>query len=242
MFNGEHYEAGEIRISEDEKTIVISQLKKSFLSSEMIHVGQTSYSDSTKVSGDGLRIRINDLSFEADDSITQSQIKEIVTKPYRLERERREKIIKSADTSVINFLQERAKAMDDLRELIIKPREAILRKIEKVGDGEDPVTLYRKMLAQSLNQPYSEMDSGLQSLKLVLDEVNMRRVYAMIFGVASVQTAMLGGADPAKPLELLEKVATKKLSRETISDHTIIEATNLLYSEIALLNPEILLG
>jgi len=242
LFNDEYYEVGEVRITEDKKTIGVSQLKKSLINSKLIFVGQTTYGDSTKVSKDELKIRINDLSFDVSDQATCDQIIEIVTKPYRLERERREKIVKAADTSVINFLLERAKAMDDLKELSVNPREAIMRKLERVGDGEDPVAQFRKMLSQSLSRPYSEMESNLQLLKPIISETNMQRVYAMIFGVASVQTAMLSGVDPAKPLELLEKVVTKKVIWEANSGYAIADATKSLYLEIALLSPDILLG
>ena len=241
-FNGEHYKTGEIKINDDEKTIDVSQLKKSIRSSKMIYVGKITYSDSTKISNDGLKIRINDLSFDVSDKETYDQIKKIITEPYRLERERREKIIKLADNAAINFLTERAKALDDLRELNTNPREAIMHKLERVDEGEDPVAKFRKMVAESLSKPYSEMDSNLQLLKPVISETDMNRVYAMIFGVASVQTAMLNKSDPAKPLELLEKATANKLTWKAPSGSTIADATKSLYSEIALLNPDALLG
>jgi hypothetical protein len=241
-FRGEYYEAGEIRIVEEEKTIGVSKLKKTLRSSELIPVGHTTYGDSTKISVDGLKLRINDLSFDIIDKATYDQITDIVNKPYSLERERREKIVKTVDTSVINFLLERAKAMEDLRELSVNPREAIMRKLERVGEGEDPVTQFRGMLSQSLIGPYSEMESNLLLLKPIISEVNMQRVYAMIFGVASVQEAMLRRADPSKPLELLGKVAAKKLTWEATSGSAFVDATKSLYSEIAVLSPDVLLG
>jgi hypothetical protein len=241
-FKGEYYDVGEVKINEDEKTIEVSQLKKSLFSSKLVSVGKITYSDSTKFSSDGLKIRINDLSFEISDEATYDRIKKIVAGPYRLERERREKIIKLADDAVINFLLERAKVLDELRELSINPREAIMHKLERVEEGEDPVAKFRKMVAESLSQPYSELDLNLQLLKPIISETDMKRVYAMIFGVASVQTAMLSKSDLAKPLELLEKVTTNKLTWKTASGSTIADATKSLYSEIALLTPEALLG
>jgi hypothetical protein len=241
-FKGEYYDAGEIKINDDEKTIEVSQLKKSLFSSKLVNIGKITYSDSTKFSSDGLKIRINDLSFDISDEVTYDQIKKIVTEPYRLERERREKIIKLADNAVINFLLERAKALDDLRELSINPREAIMHKLERVDEGEDPVARFREMVAEPLRQPYSGLDSNLQLLKPIISETAMKRVYAMIFGVASVQTAMLNDSDPAKPLELLEKVNKNKLNWKVDSGSSIADATKSLYSEIAFLNPDALLG
>ena len=100
-FNGEYYDAGEVKINEDEKIIEVSHLKKSLFNSKLVSVGKITYSDSTKFSSDGLKIRINDLSFEISDEATYDQIKKIVTEPYRLEQERKEKIIKLADDAVI---------------------------------------------------------------------------------------------------------------------------------------------
>ena len=59
-FKGEYYDAGEIKINDDEKTIEVSQLKKSLFSSKLVNIGKITYSDSTKFSSDGLKIRIND--------------------------------------------------------------------------------------------------------------------------------------------------------------------------------------
>ncbi len=241
-FKDGYYETGDIKINDDEKTIEVSQLKKSLLSSKIIYVGKITYSDSTKISNDDLKIKINDLSFDISEKVAYDQIKKIVTEPYRLERERREEIIKLTDNAVINFLLVRAKALDDLRELSTNPREAIMHKLERVDRGEDPVAKFRKMTAESLSQPYSELESNLQLLKPVISENDMKRVYAMIFGVASVQTAMLNNSDLVKPVELLKKINKNKSGWKAAPDSTIADATKSLYSEIVLLNPDALLG
>jgi hypothetical protein len=111
-----------------------------------------------------------------------------------------------------------------------------------VDEGEDPVAKYRKMAAESVSQPYSELDSSLQLLAPIISETDMKRVYAMIFGVASIQTALLDNTDLVKPLELLEKVNKKKLSWKATSGSTIVDESKSLYSEIAILNPDNLLG
>jgi hypothetical protein len=241
-FNGEYYETGDIKINGDEKTIEVTQLKKSHLGSKMIHIGKITYSDSTKISSDGFKIKINDLSFDINEKGAYDQIKKTVMEPYKLKRERNEEIIKLTDNAVINFLLVRAKALDELRELSTNPREAIMQKLEGDDDGEDPVAKFRKMTAESLSQPYSEMESNLQLLKPVISETDMRKVYAMIFGVASVQTAMLNNSDLDKPVELLEKVNKNKSGWKPASDSTIADATKSLYSEITLLNVDVLIG
>ena len=241
-FNGEYYKTGDIKINDDEKTIEVSQLKKSHLSSKMIYVGKITYSDSTKISNDGLKIKINDLSFDISEKGAYDQIKKTVMEPYKLKRERNEEIIKLTDNAVINFLLVRAKALDDLRKLSTDPREAIIHKLERDDDGEDLVAKFRKTTAESLSQPYSEMESNLQLLKPAISETDMKKVYAMIFGVASVQTAMFNNSDLDKPVELLEKVNKNKSGWKPTSDSTIADATKSLYSEISLLSPDVLLG
>jgi chorismate mutase len=240
-FLGEFYESGEVTINEEEKTIGISQLNKSFFTSKMVFVKQVDYTHSSVVSSDGLTVKIDNITFDAQDKHVVDSITEIVTRPRRAEWERREKIVSSADASILNFLQERATTLKDLGELKSDPRETML-KLKKVSEGEDPLVLVKGMLEETLKSPFASMEAELNNLKFVVNEAKMQSVHALIYGIAEVQTSMLLGADPAKPLSLLEKVAVKKLNMEDLSGLSLIEATGRLYSEATIMNPKTLLG
>lgn len=240
-FRGELYESGEIKIGEDDRTIAISQLKKSFMSTKMVLVGQVDYHDSTVIRSDGLKITIDNLTFEVDNTQRVNSITEIVTKPRRLERAKREKIISSADSSILVFILERAKTIKDLAWFKSNPREVMIQKLDSAGENEDPLSLTKKMLTETLTTPYNLLDSELSSLKLIISDAKMQRVYAMIYAIAAVQTAMLHGDDIAKPLSLLEKVSSKKLVQESLSGLSIVDATRHLYSEASIMTPKMLL-
>jgi len=193
------------------------------------------------VSTDGLKIRIDSLTFDVDSKQTADSITEIVTGPCRVERTRREKIISSADASILNFLLERAKVIEDLNRLKLNPREAFMLKLDNISKCEDPLSLYKKKLTKSLSPPFTSMDSDLLSLKPTIGDAMMKKVYAMIYGMAAVQTAMLNGSDPANPLSLLEKVADRKFSTQSLTESSITDATKKLYAEFSIMIPEILL-
>jgi hypothetical protein len=193
------------------------------------------------VSSDGLKISIDSLTFDVESEQTADSITEIVTRPRRVERTRREKIISSADASILNFLLERANVIEDLERLKLNPREAIMLKLDNISKSEDPLTLYKKMLTKNLSPPFASMDSDLLSLKPTVGDATMKRVYAMIYGIAAVQTAMLNGSDPANPLSLLEKVADKKLGEQSLTESSITDATKKLYAEASIMIPETLL-
>jgi hypothetical protein len=184
---------------------------------------------------------IDSLTFDVDSKQTADSITEIVTGPHQIERTKREKIISSADASILNFLLERAKAIEDLDRLKLNPREAIMLKLDDISESEDPLSLYKKNLKKNLSSHFNSMDSDLSSLKPTIGDAMMKRVYAMIYGIAAVQTAMLNGSDPANPLRLLEKVADKKLSTQSLSGSSITDATKKLYAEASIMIPKILL-
>ena len=211
------------------------------MSSKIVIIGQIDYTDSTVVSSDGLKLRIDGLTFDVDSKQTADSITEIVTRPHRVERTKREKIISSADVSILNFLLERAKVIEDLDRLKLNPREATMLKLDNISKSEDPLSLYKKRLTKSLSSPFNSMDSDLSTLKPTIGDAMMKRVYAMIYGIAAVQTAILNGSDPADSLSLLEKVADKKLSAQSLSESSITEATKKLYAEASIMIPKILL-
>lgn len=211
------------------------------MGSKIVFIGQIDYTDSTAVSSDGLKIGIDSLSFEVDSKQTADSITEIVTRPRRAERKNKEKIISAADASILNFLLERAKVIEDLDRLKLNPREAIMLKLDNIGKSEDPISLYKKMLTKNLSSNFNSMDSELLSLKATIGDAMMKRVYAMIYGIAAVQTAILKGSDPANPLSLLEKVADKKVSAQILSEPSISDVTKMLYAEASIVIPEILL-
>jgi hypothetical protein len=211
------------------------------LSSKIVFITQIDYTDSTAFSSDGLKLTIDSLTFDVDSKQTADSITEIVTRPHLAERTRREKIISSADASILNFLLERAKVIEDLDRLKLNPREAIMLKLDNISKGEDPLSLYKKRLTDNLSSPFNSMDSDLLLLKPMIGDAMMKRVYAMIYGIAAVQTAILKGSDPAKPLSLLEKVADKKLSAQSLSVSSITDETKKLYAEASIMVPKILL-
>jgi len=114
-------------------------------------------------------------------------------------------------------------------------------KLDNISKSEDPLSLYKKRLTKSLSSPFNSMDSDLSTLKPTIGDAMMKRVYAMIYGIAAVQTAILNGSDPADSLSLLEKVADKKLSAQSLSESSITEATKKLYAEASIMIPKILL-
>ena len=204
-------------------------------------IEQIEYTDSTVVSSDGLKIRIDSLTFDVDSKQTVDSITEIVTRPYLVERTKRGKIISAADASILNFLLERAKVIEDLGRLKLNPREAIMLKLDNISKSEDPLSLFKKILAKNLSSSFNSMDSDLLSLKPAIGDTMMKRVYAMIYGVAAVQTSILNGSDPANPFSLLEKVVDKKLSVQGLSESSITDATKKLYAEASIMDPKILL-
>ncbi len=206
----------------------------------MVFIGQVEYTDSTMVNSDGIKLMIDGLTFEVDQKQTADSITEILTRPRLIERARKEKIISSSDASILNFLLERAKVIEDLDRLKLNPREAIMLKLDNIGKSEDPLSLYKKMLTKNLSSLFNSMDSELLSLKATLGDAMMKRVNAMIYGIAAVQTAMLKGSDPANPLSLLEKGADKKVSAQILSEPSITDVTKKLYAEASIMIPEIL--
>lgn len=237
---GELYESGEVKIDEDSKTISITQLNKSFFGSKLVFVGRVDYTQSSVVNSDGLEVRIDSLAFTAESKHVVDTIIEIVTRPRRAERFRKENMISLADASILNFLLERANTMKDLGMLKSNPREAIM-KLETVGEGEDPQVLIKRKLTEALRSPFASMEPELSNLKTIVTDAKMQRVYALIYGIAAVQTSMLLRTDAVKPLGLLEKVAAKKLNTESLSGLSLTDATKRIHSEASIMNPSTLL-
>jgi len=239
---GATYNAGEVEVTESDQTISLSQLKKSFISSKMIPLGKINYDASTRMEFTGQRIRIGDASFETESPQSLDAIKAIVTKPYRAERERREKMISSANSSLQKLLVERANILENLQSLKAKPRKTLLLGLDVLVEGQDPLTAYRKKLVDSLNGPYSDLKTELESLRSIISEKDMQRIFATVYGVMAVQNSLLSGGDLSKPFALLEKASSKKLTVDNYIGAKQEDATIRLLNDAAIMSPSVLLG
>ncbi len=236
------YSLGELNIDENNCSIAISQVKKSFLSSKVLPLGQIVFDASTKIVMNGLNIKIGETSFDVETSDILGKVNEILWRPYRVERERKEKLVATADSASLGFLLQRAKAIDGLVRLKANPRETLLESLTDVEEVTDPLTLYHKKLAESLNDPYTGMEVELGLLKTEIDERAMQRIRALIYGIASVQTTLFSAGDMTKPLGLLEKVSSRRLNAGDYAGISLEEATVKLYRDASIISPVSLLG
>ena len=234
-YKNERYESGKLSINEETSVIEFMQNKRSFLSTKTVPLTQLSYTPQTIFSVQGSQVKIDAISFEVTNLDSLNTITEMVTKPYWRERNRRERLIRDAEISVRNFLYERAKAFEDLSNLVMNPRESLLKiKGLKVDHDEDVIQSLRRRNSDMMVKPYTDMESSINTLKDNVKEENIQKMLAIIYGIGSVQKAMLIKDDDLlrKSFNLLEKASSKKLNIEQYKELKIINMTEKLYNEL----------
>ena len=237
------YTSGKISINEETKTIKLTYDKKALFGNKIEILQEINYKSSTKFEAQGSAVTLDEISFEVSSTESLNKIREMVTKPRKDETERKEKLLEEADESVKDFLIARAAMLGELNDLLSNPRKSLLSLWDSdIAEDEDLLQLYHSKISSRVLDESSNMETKLTALKNDIEEDKIQKIYALVYGIGSVQKAILFKDSKllSKSFSLIEKVTSKKLSIERYADPSIINITEKLYSEVSILNDKLI--